>query len=228
MTAPRTALVTGASRGLGRESARQLAALGWRVWVAARRLTAAEEIAHELGSSTLPVQLDVTDTASIRAAFDTVEKRGGLHCLVNNAGIDYDTDQLAIRADLSRVRSTMETNFLGPWACAQAAIPQLTRQDYATIVNVSSGAGALQGMGAAPPGYATSKAALNALTRILAAELRPEGVLVNAVCPGWVATDMGKGGRPVSEGARGIVWASTLTKGGPTSGFFRDGQSIPW
>jgi NAD(P)-dependent dehydrogenase (short-subunit alcohol dehydrogenase family) len=102
-------------------------------------------------------------------------------------------------------------------------------QRYGRIVNVSSEAGSLAGMGAAAPAYATSKAALNALTKVLAAELRGTGILVNAVCPGWVATDMGgAGGRPVAEGAAGIVWAATLPDDGPTGGFFRDGSPLPW
>jgi NAD(P)-dependent dehydrogenase (short-subunit alcohol dehydrogenase family) len=98
-----------------------------------------------------------------------------------------------------------------------------------TIVNVSSGAGTLQGMGGGTPAYKVSKVSINALTRMLAAELRGDGVLVNSVCPGWVATDMGgRGGRPVSDGAAGIVWAATLPDEGPTGGFFRDGRPVAW
>ena len=83
-------------------------------------------------------------------------------------------------------------------------------------------------MGAETPAYGVSKAALNALTRKFAAQLRPDGILVNSVCPGWTATDMGGGGRPIPEGARGIVWAATLPPDGPTGGFFRDGHPLPW
>lgn len=228
MTGSRVALVTGASRGLGREIARQLATKGWHVWVAARRLTDANAAAEEIGQNARPVQLDVTEQGSVDKAFSAAGRSGGLHCLINNAGIDYDTDQRAGTADLNRVRFTFETNLFGAWACAMAAIPYLTKQAHSTIVNVSSGAGALTDMASGPPGYSTSKAALNALTRILAAELRADGVLVNAVCPGWVATDMGKGGRPIGEGAKGIVWAAELAPRGPTSGFFRDGRPISW
>ncbi|GAB3985546.1 hypothetical protein GCM10029978_098670 [Actinoallomurus acanthiterrae] len=96
-------------------------------------------------------------------------------------------------------------------------------------MNVSSEAASLTGMGAGTPAYTASKAALNALTRMLAAELRGDGILVNAICPGWVATDMGgPGGRPIAEGAAGIVWAVTLPDDGPSGGFFRDGHPLPW
>ena len=105
----------------------------------------------------------------------------------------------------------------------------LAASGHGRLVNVSSGAGALTGMGDGAPAYSVSKAALNALTLMLADALRRDGVLVNAVCPGWVATDMGgPGGRPVRDGASGIVWAATLPDDGPTGGFFRDGRPIPW
>jgi NAD(P)-dependent dehydrogenase (short-subunit alcohol dehydrogenase family) len=149
--------------------------------------------------------------------------------LVNNAAILYDTWQRGVDADLDQVREAFETNLLGAWRVTQACLPLLRRSSAARIVNVSSGAGALHDMGGGTPAYRTSKAALNALTRILAAELRGERILVNAVCPGWVATDMGgAGGRPVQQGAAGIVWAATLPDDGPTGGFFRDQRPIAW
>jgi len=118
---------------------------------------------------------------------------------------------------------------LGAWRVIQATLPLLRASRRGRIINVSSGAGALTDMGGGTPAYRTSKAALNALTRVLAAELRAERILVNAICPGWVATDMGgAGGRPVSDGAAGIVWAVELPDDGPTSGFFRDGRPIAW
>jgi NAD(P)-dependent dehydrogenase (short-subunit alcohol dehydrogenase family) len=149
--------------------------------------------------------------------------------LANNAAILYDTWQTAARADLDEVRAAFETNALGAWRLVQALLPQLRASGEGRIVNVSSGAGSLEGIGPGEPAYRVSKAALNALTKMLAVELRRDGILVNAVCPGWVATDMGgAGGRPVEDGAAGIVWAATLPDDGPTGGFFRDGRPIPW
>jgi len=115
------------------------------------------------------------------------------------------------------------------WSTLRAFLPLLRQSRHARVVNVSSEAGSLAGMGGGTPAYSLSKAALNALTRMLAAELRKDGILVNAVCPGWVATNMGgPGGRPVAEGAASVVWAATLADDGPTGGFFRDGRPLPW
>ena len=127
------------------------------------------------------------------------------------------------------MHDTLETNLFGAWRMCQALIPLLRKSRHGRIVNVSSEAGSLATMGGGAPAYAASKVALNALTRILAADLRRDRILVNSVCPGWVATDMGgPGGRPVSEGAASIVWAVELPDRGPTGGFFRDGQPVPW
>ena len=148
--------------------------------------------------------------------------------LVNNAGVDYDTDQTPLSADLARVRRTFETNLFGAWAMAQAFAPGMRARRWGRIVNVSSGAGEPRLDAARSAGYSASKAALNALTRLLAGELAGSGVLVNSICPGWVATDMGGGGRPVRDGAAGVVWAATLPDDGPSGGFFRDGRAVPW
>ena len=157
------------------------------------------------------------------------EDFGHLDVLVNNAAIHYDTWQRGVDADLGVVAEALETNLLGAWRTAQACLPLLRRSEHGRIVNVSSGAGSLTEMGAGAPAYSVSKAALNALTRVLAAELSSEGILVNSVCPGWVATDMGgAGGRPVGEGAASVIWAALLPDDGPTGGFFRDGRQLQW
>ncbi|MFF1680916.1 SDR family NAD(P)-dependent oxidoreductase [Streptomyces sp. NPDC058256] len=220
------ALVTGANRGIGREVARQLAAAGHTVLVTARSAEAAAEAARSVGPNARPLRLDVTSEADIAEAARDLE---ALDVLVNNAAITYDTWQHAATADLDVVREAAETNLYGPWRLIQALLPLLRASPHPRIVNVSSEAASLTGMGGGTPAYSASKAALNALTRMLAAELRADRILVNSVCPGWVATDMGgPGGRPVAEGAASVVWAATLPDDGPTGGFFRDGQPLPW
>jgi NAD(P)-dependent dehydrogenase (short-subunit alcohol dehydrogenase family) len=172
------------------------------------------------------VRLDVTDEASLAAVRSDLER---LDVLVNNDAIHYDTWQRVLTADLAVVREALETNTLGPWRLALAFADLLRASPHGRLVNVTSGAGSLAGMGDGHPAYSVSKAALNALTLMLADALRRDRVLVNAVCPGWVETDMGgPGGRPLPDGAAGIVWAATLPDGGPTGGLFRDGQRIDW
>ena len=221
-------LVTGANRGIGREVCRQLAELGHTVILTARDAAAAAEAARAVDAEAR--QLDVTDPASVaRAARWTQDRYGKLDVLVNNAAITYDTWQRAVTADLAVVREAAETNLCGPWLMVQEFLPLLRNSDHPRIVNVSSEAASLASLGGGTPAYTASKVALNALTRMLADELHQDRVLVNAVCPGWVATDMGgPGGRPVAEGAASVVWAATLPDSGPTGGFFRDGRPLPW
>ena len=227
------AVVTGANRGIGREVARALAASGHRVVLGSRDAARGEAAAAELGGASAGVvawALDVADDGSVQAAAAWVrDSLGRCDALVNNAAIDYDTDARATTADLARVHRAMETNLFGAWRTALAFLPLLRQSPHPRIVNVSSGSGSLADMGAGTPAYSVSKAALNALTRILAAELRSERVLVNAVCPGWVATDMGgAGGRPVADGAASVTWAVLLGDDGPTGGYFRDGRPVAW
>ncbi|GAA0236106.1 SDR family oxidoreductase [Actinomadura nitritigenes] len=217
-------LVTGGNRGIGLEVCRQLAARGHEVLLGARSPDAAARAAKEAGAT--PVRLDVTSAADVERVAAEV---GRLDVLVNNAAITYDTWQRPSTADLDVVRDAAETNLYGPWRLTQALLPALRRSAHGRIVNVSSEAASLAAMGSGTPAYTASKVALNALTRMFAAELRADGILVNAVCPGWVATDMGgPGGRPVADGAASVVWAATLPDGGPTGGFFRDGRPLPW
>ena len=227
------ALVTGANRGIGFEVCRQLAMRGFVVLLSARDEAKARAAADKLNrtGSVEPLVLDVADAGSIaRAAAEVTDRFGYLNVLINNAAIHYDTWEKVENADIDgTVTEAIETNLLGPWRMVQAFLPLLRKTRTARIVNVSSESGSLAEMGAGPPAYQVTKAGLNALTRTLAGELRGTGILVNAVCPGWVATDMGgSGGRPVSDGAAGIVWAATLPDGGPTGGFFRDGKPLPW
>ena len=225
------AIVTGASRGLGKEASIQLASLGYKVIMTGRQKEQVCQIVQSLNQPNLtPAQLDVTDSESIQRLFDTVQKQFGVvDVLVNNAAIHYDTWQNAATANLNVVREAMETNVYGAWEMVQTFLPLLERSASARIVNVSSGAGSLKGMSSSTPAYNISKAALNALTLMLDEQLRSRGILVNAVCPGWVATDMGgHGGQPVELGAKGIVWAAILDDKGPSGGFFRDGKSIDW
>jgi NAD(P)-dependent dehydrogenase (short-subunit alcohol dehydrogenase family) len=219
------AVVTGANRGIGREVARQLAAAGYVTVLGSRDEALGRAAAAELGGEAAGVvayALDVADDASVRAAADRVRAElGRCDALVNNAAIDYDTDARATTADLDRVHRALETNLFGAWRTALAFLPLLRRSPHPRLVNVSSGSGSISEMGAGTPAYSVSKAALNAL--------RGDRVLVNAVCPGWVATDMGgPGGRPVEDGAASVVWAVRLDDDGPTGGFFRDGRPVAW
>lgn len=226
-------LVTGGNRGIGKEVSRQLAEKGHTVILTARNAAKGEQAARDLGGlkgDVVAVQLDVTDSESIHRAAAEVEQRfGHIDVLVNNAGIDYDTDQDVLTADLDRVRRILDTNVLGMWAVTQAFVPLLRKSDHPRIVNVSSEAGSISHIESWSPGYSTSKAAVNAFTAILARELKRDGFLVNAVCPGWIATDMGgAGGGPLPDGGRSVIWAIELPDDGPTGGFFQNGKRLPW
>ena len=215
------ALVTGGNRGIGLEVCRQLAANGHEVILGSRDRAKGEAVAGGLRV----VRLDVADDDTVRRAAQEIET---LDVLVNNAAILYDTWARAASADLGEVQAALETNLFGAWRTTLAFLPHLRRSAQPRVVNVSSESGSLNGMSAGTPAYSVSKAGLNALTRILAAELRGDRILVNAVCPGWTDTDMGQGGRPVEEGAASVVWAAELPDDGPTGGFFRDGRQLPW
>lgn len=239
------AVVTGANRGLGFETSRQLARRGFLVVVTSRHPEAGEvarerlqSAAAEGGGEIVLQPLDVTRPDSIAELGAFVQSRcGRLDALINNAGVLLDghgledaTGSSVFAASLETLRTTMETNVHGPLLLAQEFVPLMRRRGYGRIVNVSSGMGQLDDMGGHWPAYRLSKTALNALTRILAAETAKTGILVNAVCPGWARTDMGgpKAERTPEEAAAGIVWAATLPTDGPSGGFFRDGKPIPW
>jgi NAD(P)-dependent dehydrogenase (short-subunit alcohol dehydrogenase family) len=228
----RVALVSGGNRGLGREVARRLAKDGYAVVIGSRNHAKGQEAAAELGDHVSACRLDVTDPRSIESCLRQIEERyGRLDVLVNNAGIEgggWRTD--ATDVDLDEVRDTLETNLFGAWKLTQAALPLMRRNGYGRVVNLSSGMGQLDEMGGHAPSYRISKVGLNALTRMLTAELDGENILVNSCCPGWVRTDMGgpNANRSVEEGGDTPYWLATLPDDGPRGGFFRDRKPIPW
>ena len=234
MREPRTAIVTGGNRGLGLETARQLAGQGYRVLVTSRDAGAGEaavEPIRRAGGDVHVVALDVAGEAGIRRLRDLVVQRfGTAHVLVNNAGVYLDEDASALTVEPAILQATLATNLVGPWLLCQAFVPLMVEQNFGRVVNVSSGMGQMDDMNDDGASYRVSKLALNGLTRIVADRVRGRNVLVNAVCPGCVRTDMGGPGatRTVELGAQGIVWAATLPDGGPTGGFFRDGRPIDW
>ncbi|WP_198084557.1 SDR family NAD(P)-dependent oxidoreductase [Variovorax sp. E3] len=226
----RIILITGANRGIGRELANQLAADGDTVLLGARDIGAATKAAMEIGGNARAVQIDVSNQLSADAAAKKIEAEfGRLDVLVNNVGGVFDYTQQASTADLAVVQQALDINFFSAWRVTQAMLPLLRKAQGARIVNVSSEKGSLENMTAGVPGYSTSKAALNALTRNLAAELADQGIAVHAASPGWTATDLGgEGGRPVAEGAASIKYVVNLSADAGTSGFYQDGKSLPW
>ncbi len=238
MAETRVALVTGANRGIGFEVARQLARRGIMTVLGSRSLDAGKAAAEPLAAEGLVapvVALDVTDLTSVRAAVaETMGLFGRVDILINNAGVMLERSGtpnfVASSVEAEVVRATFDVNLFGPLTMSQAVLPIMRDQGYGRIVNMSSGMGQLSEMGAEHPAYRMSKAALNALTRTMAAELGDGAILVNSMCPGWVKTDMGgvDAPRTVEQGAETAVWLAMLPDDGPRGGFFRDKKTIPW
>jgi len=230
----RIALVTGANRGIGFETCRQLAGAGLQVILASRdpaKGQRAADLLRRQGKDVASEQLDVTDPKSVNRLLAAVRRRfGRLDVLVNNAGVYLDEDVSVFEVTEDTVRRTLETNFYGPLAVCRAFVPLMRAQGYGRVVNVSSGAGQLSTMTGGTAAYKVSKVALNALTRIMADEVRPANIKINAVCPGWVRTEMGgpRAPRSPEQAAETIVWLATLPDRGPTGGFFRDRNAIAW
>jgi NAD(P)-dependent dehydrogenase (short-subunit alcohol dehydrogenase family) len=231
----RVALVTGGNRGIGFAICRALAKEGLAVVLTARDAAEGRAAVKALHEEELEVEfqrIDVTSCRSVRSCVAAVaERRGRLDVLVNNAGIMIDPrGSRFLDSKVDTYRDTLETNFFGPLQLAQAVIPLMKAQRYGRIVNVSSGLGQLSEMGTGTPAYRVSKTALNALTRIAAADFRESNILVNSMSPGWVKTRMGgeQAPRTPEEGADTAVWLATLPDDGPTGGFFRDRQPIAW
>jgi NAD(P)-dependent dehydrogenase (short-subunit alcohol dehydrogenase family) len=236
--AGKVAVVTGANRGMGLETCRQLARRGARVILTSRDSAKGAAAAARLQGEGLDVrhhQLDVADDDGIaRLAAHIRGELGRLDILVNNAAIARGIDEPRERAmgtfeaTPAGLREVLATNLVGPFVLCRTLIPLM--QGRGRVVNVSSGMGQLAEMGSGFPAYRISKAGLNALTRIFATELAGTDVKVNAVCPGWVRTDMGGAGatRSVEEGVATTIWLATLPDDGPTGGLFRDQKPIPW
>ena len=228
------ALITGSNRGIGREVLRQLAEKGYHCILTSRKEDDGQKALKSLDSLKDQIsyhKLDVNHDASVEKLKSFVEESfGRLDVLVNNAGWNYDYGEKPSTVDIQKVIDTLNTNLMGPWRLCQAFIPLMKKQGFGRIVNVSSGSGSIDKMSSETPAYGLSKTALNVLTIKLADELKGSGILVNSVCPGWVRTEMGgmNAPRSVEEGADGIVWLATLPEGGPSGGFFRDRQPIPW
>lgn len=236
MTARRIAIVTGANRGLGLEIARRLAQADVFVVAGCRSepkcAFAVDELRRGGAKHVAGYPLDVTDTKSARRFVEQVARRHGAPAiLVNNAGVFPEaSDAKVVDTPTSLWRETFETNLFGAVRMCREVVPLMKKPRYGRIVNVSSGLGQLHQMGEGSPAYRVSKAALNALTRTLAAEVAGSGILVNSMSPGWVRTDMGGPDAPrsVEEGADTAVWLCLLPSNGPTGQFFRDRQPIPW
>jgi NAD(P)-dependent dehydrogenase (short-subunit alcohol dehydrogenase family) len=228
------AIVTGANRGIGFEVCRQLAQKGVRVILTSRDENKGQAAVGRLEAEGLEADyypLDVTDPGSIQRLRDFVERQyGRLDILVNNAAVYLDDRHSLLAVDYDLLRLTMDTNAYGPLLLTQAFVPLMRKNGYGRIVNVSSGIGELSDLGSSWPAYRLSKILLNIQTRIIARELRGSNILINAMCPGWVRTDMGGPGAPLSieEGADTIVWLALLPVDGPQGGYFRDRRSIDW
>jgi NAD(P)-dependent dehydrogenase (short-subunit alcohol dehydrogenase family) len=237
-------LITGVGKqtGIGFEAARQLANMDYQVIITARKQETAHQLAGMLieeGLDIVPMALDVTDETMVKAVADEIDLRfGKLDVLINNATLfpdKFDT----VSVDIADIKSVFDSNFIGAWSTIKYFTPLLKKSEHARIVNVSSGSGSFGGeeysllnpWRGVISAYSISKLALNGLTLKAALDLKDDGILVNAATPGITATYevlVNFGGRPVSEGAKSIVFAATLPKGGPTGKFFKDGEIIGW
>jgi len=241
----KVALISGANKGLGLETGRQLGKLGYTVLLGSRDALKGEVAARllrEEGIDARVVKLDVVKQSDIDAAVAMIEGEfGKLDVLVNNAGVMHEkgwTKNTTSETTMENLRATFETNLFAVFAVTKAMLPLLKASEAGRVVNVSSilGSVSLQATKGSPTystklfAYNASKAALNVLTISLAHELRGTKVKVNSAHPGWVKTDLGGSAAPMSvvDGAKTEVELATLGEDGPTGGFFHDGKEIPW
>jgi NAD(P)-dependent dehydrogenase (short-subunit alcohol dehydrogenase family) len=235
----KVAVISGGNRGLGFEIGRQLLADGVSLMLGSRDVDKGRRAAQQLKSLVKPdtaevhvAPLNVADDASVEAFLaEATAFYGQCDILVNNAGIMPEArDGSLMQTPAAQFQEIFNVNVTGAVRMCQAFVPLMKKRGYGRIVNLSSGLGQLERMGPGLPGYRISKTALNALTRTLAAELQGSGILVNAVSPGWVKTEMGgpNADRSVEDGAETAVWLALLPSNGPTGGFFRDKKAIVW
>jgi NAD(P)-dependent dehydrogenase (short-subunit alcohol dehydrogenase family) len=230
----RIVLITGANRGIGLETARQLAQKGFHVVLAARNEDSGRHAAEAItagGWKATFLSLDVSSSASIRsAASQFAASADHLDVLINNAGIYPDQGLTILTLSRERLDQTFQTNTFGVLEVTQAFLPYLRKAPAARVINVSSGYGQLEGLSADVPSYCLSKLALNGLTILLAQALETDGIAVNSMCPGWVRTEMGgpNASRSVEEGADTAVWLAAEAPQELTGKFFRDRHEIPW
>jgi NAD(P)-dependent dehydrogenase (short-subunit alcohol dehydrogenase family) len=242
MSTKKTALVTGANKGIGRAIARQLAGEGYKVWLGSRDAGRGQRAVDELRAEGHDVQLlvlDVTSDEGVAEAAQTLARdTDRLDVLVNNAGALTSMTTPPSQDGTDLVKSVYEVNVFGPIRVTQAFLPLLKKAPAARVVMLSSSLGSMTVASDRASGfyevnqlgYNSSKAALNSVTVAFAKELEPLGIKVNAACPGYVSTDMNghTGTRTVEQGAATAVRLATLTADGPTAGFFNDDGSIPW
>lgn len=233
------ALVTGANRGLGFETSKQLAKKGFKVYMASRdeeKGKLASEILKSEGLDVASLKMDVTKTKEIRDAVDLLKSHNEIpDVIVNNAGVFLEMlpgsgkNESTLTVDPVIILKTIETNTMGPLKLLQAFIPLMQEKGGGRVINISSGMGQLSEMRGKAPGYRISKTSLNALTCILNAELEGTNIFINSVCPGWVKTDMGGESAPrsVEEGVKTTVWLATCDDS-PSGKFFRDCAEIAW
>jgi len=224
----RTALITGANRGIGHEIARQLAAMGIAVVIGSRDRAAGQVAARGLGPDVRGEHLDVSDRGSVEACARRLADAGvEIDILVNNAGLYTTTPLLAVEEH--ELLEALQVNFIGAWRTARVFVPGMRGRGWGRVVNVSTGYAHFADRPPEAGAYGLAKSSLNVLTRMIAAEAGAR-VKVNSMSPGWVATRMGGSGAPrsVQEGADTAVWLATLPDDGPTDGFYYDRQRIPW
>lgn len=230
--AQKTALVTGGNKGIGLETCRQLGKLGFHVILTSRDPAKGKPRAEELRKAGMAVTyypLDIADAKSIENLYKKfMNDIGRIDVLINNAAILIDRDNSEPSYEI--LRETLNTNVIGAYHLCDLFTPFMKKQKEGRVVNVSSEAGKLHDIYDTYPAYSISKAALNAVTAVFAKKMEGVDVLVNSICPGWVKTDMGgaEAPRSLEEGARGVIWAATLPKGGPSGGFFSDGKALEW